>query len=110
MDKRIMALLGVITLGVGGAASIALQTHAQTAAVQPATTTVASTVQDVKSATDTDNIQNDKGGVDTPDAAVTSDGDVETNDDSKAAVTEAKGTEVHDETTGSEANDAETAD
>jgi hypothetical protein len=69
MNKKLLALVGVIALGIGGASVIALQSHAQNASSQPATTSVVTTpAAPENTATDTDNIQNDKGGVETPDA------------------------------------------
>jgi hypothetical protein len=112
MNRKNMALLGIVALGLGGASTIAYQTHAQsTTTAVAATVSVPATVAtpDVKTAADTDNIQDDKGGVDKPDAAVSEAADTETNDDAKDVVSGTKDTQdQNDSATG--INDAEIAD
>ncbi|MDB5194471.1 MAG: hypothetical protein JWN50_485 [Parcubacteria group bacterium] len=86
MNKKLMALLGVVTLGIGGATTIALETHAQSttavvpiAVAAPAVTTAA------------------------PDT------DIETNDDVKTSVSAQKDTQEQGESTAADAGEVEDA-
>jgi hypothetical protein len=74
MNKKLLVLVGLIALGVGGVSTIALQSHAQKAPVQPTTTASAAAAPastQENDATDADNVQNDPGGVEKPDATST---------------------------------------
>lgn len=74
MNKKLLALVGVIALGVGGVSVVALQSHAQNVAAQPTAITapaVVATPTQGNTVTDTDNIQNDPNGVEKPDAPST---------------------------------------
>jgi cytoskeletal protein RodZ len=90
MNKKAVAILGVVALGVGGVSTIALQSHAQQVVNQPTAPVVQTpaVTKDVSSSSDTDNIQNDKGGVDQPDAVMSGQKgtDTETADDATTTV------------------------
>lgn len=82
MNKKLLVLVGLIALGIGGVSTVALKLHAQ-ASVQPTATTasVAAAVgTQENTAIDTDNIQNNQGGAEKPDVAISQDIEVETND------------------------------
>jgi uncharacterized protein HemX len=81
MNKKLLALVGAVALGIGGVSAVALQSHAQNASV------VTTPAVQGNATTDTDNIQNDKGGIETPDAAVSQAPDKETNDDQSVTST-----------------------
>ena len=72
MNKKTLIIVAVVALAIGGLGSIALQSHAQNTVSQPSSVVPSATVSPVpeNTTTDTDNIQNDTGGVDKPDAAV----------------------------------------
>ena len=74
MNKKLLALVGVIALGVGGVSAVALQSRAQSVPVQPTATAAPAAVTALtqeNTATDTDNIQNDPNGVEKSDATST---------------------------------------
>ncbi len=73
MSKKVLVLVGLLALGVGAVSTIAIQSHAQKAPVQPATSVVPtanSGVTHENTLSDTDNIQNDPSGIEAPDAPV----------------------------------------
>ena len=114
MNKKLLAFIGVIALGIGGASAIALQSHAQKATGQSTAANipiVTTNSPQENTATDTDNIQNDKNGVETPDTAISQDTDKETNDD-KAATTEVKQGDSHEtgENASTDVNETENGD
>jgi cytoskeletal protein RodZ len=79
INKFMVIAAGVGVLGLGAVSAYAVQSHAQSSAITNPTPIVQTTkVQDVSSPSDTDNIQNDTGGVDLPDATVTSGASVKT--------------------------------
>lgn len=83
-------LVGLIALVVGGASTIAFQSHAQKASDQSGTTdtsTVTAAPSQENKAGDTDNIQDQKGGPEKPDAAISENADKETNDSQDATST-----------------------
>jgi hypothetical protein len=74
MNTKLFILVGLIALGIGGVSAIALQSHAEKTPVQPAITTAStgtSAPTQENTATDTDNIQNDSGGIEKPDTTST---------------------------------------
>ena len=83
MNKKLLVLVGVIALGIGGASAIAFQSHAQKISDQTGATTtpvVTSPALQENTVGDADNIQNDKGGIEKSDAAISQDTDKETKD------------------------------
>jgi hypothetical protein len=109
MNNKKTALMAIATLVLGAVGSIAYQSHAQTiaGAVQPVVSTSQTDVVSKTNVIDTDKIDNENGGVDVPDATVSSgDGDVETNDDNKGGATVDKMNQKDQQEQGNETNDA----
>jgi len=83
MNKKLLALVGVMALGLGSIGAIALQSYAQNTSNQSTTSApeAVSAPQQENTATDADNIQNDQGGIEKPDVVSSQATDKETNDD-----------------------------
>jgi hypothetical protein len=82
MNKKLLVLIGVIALGIGAISTIALQSRAQNAPAQPAAAPIVTApMAQENTAADADNVQNDPGGIEKPDVAISPDTDKETNDD-----------------------------
>ena len=111
MNKKVLALVAIVALGIGGVSAIALQSHAEQLVTQPATpSTVQSTsTQDISSPSDTDNIQDDKGGVDKPDPVIDNHQDGETNDDATSTISQKKDAKEQSEGTATDAAEVEDA-
>ena len=94
MNKKTLALVAIVALGIGGVSAIAVQSHAQQVLTQLATTsTVQSTsTQDISSPSDIDNIQ-----------------DGETNDDATSTIGQKKDTKEPGEGTATDATEVEDA-
>ncbi len=110
MNKKLLILVGIAALGLGSVGAIALQSHAQQAIGQSAPTSapiVTSAPQQENTTTDTDNVQDDKNGIEKPDAAI-SDTDKETNDDKNASSTVKQGdTKEQSENSAADTNETE---
>ena len=90
MHRKLLILVGLVALGIGGVSTIALQSYAQKASTQATSITPSSSTMVLgqeNTATDTDNIQNDLGGIEKPDATISQDTDKETNDDQNTTST-----------------------
>ncbi len=110
MNKKLLVFVGLIALGIGGISTIALQSYAQKAPIQPATTaaSVVSTSTQENTSADADNIQDDKNGIEKPDAAISQDTDNETNDDKSATSTVRQGdTKEQGENSAADVNETE---
>ncbi len=71
MNKKIGGIIAIAALVIGGGSMIAFQGHAQSvSAPAPVVSTNTSSTPDIKSSTDTDNIQDDNGATDKPDVVV----------------------------------------
>jgi hypothetical protein len=114
MNKKILMLVGLIALVVGGASTIALQSHAQKASDQSGTTstpTVTTPPSQENKAGDTDNIQDQKGGVEKPDTAISGNADKETNDGQDATSTVKQGdAQEHGENNATSTGETENGD
>lgn len=109
MNKFFAIAGGVGVLGLGALGFQALQSHAQVSTVPSHTPVVTTHVtQDISSPSDTDNIQNDIGGVDQPDAAIVTDVRP-AGDPVDATSTVEQGTHESGENTAADANEVEDA-
>ena len=113
MNKKILVMAVIAAFGIGGASTIAYQTHAQQTVNPVAASVVASqavvpTLENTK--TDSDNIQNDKGLVDQPDAVDNSEQlDKETNDDKATSTLQADASQEKEAGSASDLNEKEDA-
>jgi hypothetical protein len=73
MNKFFAIAGGIGVLGLGALGFQAMQSHAQVPSTTAQSSVASATVKDISSPSDTDNIQNDTGNVDMPDAPVVTD-------------------------------------